>query len=90
MRKLKIVLLRQSHLSHLLITYTITLSLPTSIRSNNNIINTINVIIITYSTHAYNTIVIYLSVTYDNNSIYFTILNLADITISVIYTNSNV
>lgn len=84
------MLLRQSNLSHLLITYTITLSLPTRIRYNNNIINTINVTIITYSTHTHNTIVIYLSVTYDNNSIYFTILILVDTTISVIYTNSNV
>ena len=84
------MLLRQSNLSHLLITYTITLSLLTRIRYNNNIINTINVTIITYSTHTYNTIVIYLSVTYNNNSIYFTILTLADTTISVIYTNSNV
>lgn len=90
MRKLKIVLLRQSNLSHLLITHTTTIYYTNTLRYNNNIINTINVTIITYSTHTHNTIVIYLSATYDNNSIYFTILTLADITISVIYTNSNV
>ena len=84
------MLLRQSHLSHLLITHTTTIHYTNALRYNNNIINTINVTIITYSTHTHNTIVIYLSVTYDNNSIYFTILTFDDITISVIYTNSNV
>lgn len=84
------MLLRQSHLSHLLITSTITLPLPTTLRYNNNIINNINVTIITYSTHNHNTIVTYLSVTYDNNSIYFTILTTADTTISVTSNYSNV
>ena len=90
MRKLKIVLLRQSHLSHLLITYTTTTIHYATLRYNNNINNNINVTIITYSSHNSITIVTYLSATYDNNSIYFTILTFADITISVIYTNSNV
>ena len=90
MRKLKIVLLRQSHLSHLLITSTITLYLPTRFSYNNNINNTINVTIITYTTHAVSFILSYLSVSYVNNSIYFTILTTAINIITDTYTNSNV
>ena len=83
-------MLRQSHLSHLLITYTITLPLPTTLRYSNNINNNINVTTITYSSHNSITIVTYLSATYDNNSIYFTILTLANTTISVTSNYSNV
>ena len=90
MRKLKIVLLRQSHLSHLLITSTITLSLPARVPYNNNINNYINVIIITYPTNNSTTIVTYYSTTYDNNSIYFTTITLVDITISASSNYSNV
>lgn len=90
MRKLKIVLLRQSHLSHLLITSTTTLYLPARVPYNNNINNHINVIVITYPTHNSTTIVTYYSTTYDNNSIYFTILTLVDITISTTSNYSNV
>ena len=90
MRKLKIVLLRQSHLSHLLITSTITLYLPARVPYNNNINNYINVIIITYPTHNSTTIVTYYSNTYDNNSIYFTTITLVDITISATSNYSNV
>ena len=90
MRKLKIVLLRQSHLSHLLITSTTTNSYPARVPYNNNINNYINVIIITYPTHNSTTIVTYYSTTYDNNSIYFTTITLVDITISVSSSYSNV
>lgn len=90
MRKLKIVLLRQSHLSHLLITHTTTNSYPARVPYNNNINNHINVIIITYPTHNSTTIVIYYSSTYDNNSIYFTTIALVDITISTTSNYSNV
>ena len=90
MRKLKIVLLRQSHLSHLLITSTITLYLPARVPYNNNINNYINVIIITYPTNSSTTIVTYHSTTYDNNSIYFTTITLVDITISANSSYSNV
>lgn len=79
MRKLKIVLLRQSHLSHLLITLATTLYLPTRVPYNNNINNYINATIVTYY-----------STTYDNNSIYFTTITLVDITISTSYNYSNV
>lgn len=90
MRKLKIVLLRQSLLSHLLITPAITLSLPARVPYNNNINNHINVIIITYPTNSSTTIVTYYSTTYDNNSIYFTTIALVDITISATSNYSNV
>ena len=90
MRKLKIVLLRQSHLSHLLITYATTNSYPARVPYNNNINNYINVIIITYPTHNSTTIVTYYSTTYDNNSIYFTILTTAIDIITDTYTSSNV
>lgn len=90
MRKLKIVLLRQSHLSHLLITSTTPNSYPTRVPYNNNINNYINVIIITYPTNNSTTIVTYYSTTYDNNSIYFTTIALVDITISATSNYSNV
>ena len=90
MRKLKIVLLRQSYLSHLLITSTTTNSYPARVPYNNNINNYINVIIITYPTHNSTTIVTYHSTTYDNNSIYFTTITLVDITISATSSYSNV
>ena len=90
MRKLKIVLLKQSHLSHLLITSTTTNSYPARVPYNNNINNYINVIIITYPTHNSTTIVTYYSTTYDNNSIYFTTITLVDITISASSSYSNV
>ena len=90
MRKLKIVLLRQSHLSHLLITSTTTISYPARVPYNNNINNHINVIIITYPTNNSTTIVNYNSTTYDNNSIYFTTITLVDITTSASSNYSNV
>ena len=90
MRKLKIVLLKQSHLSHLLITNATPNSYPTRVPYNNNINNHINVIIITYPTHNSTTIVTYYSTTYDNNSIYFTTITLVDITISASSNYSNV
>ena len=90
MRKLKIVLLRQSHLSHLLITSTTTNSYPARVPYNNNINNYINVIIITYPTHNSTTIVTYYSTTYDNNSIYFATITLDNITISTTSSYSNV
>lgn len=90
MRKLKIVLLRHSHLSHLLITLATTNSYPARVPYNNNINNYINVIIITYPTNNSTTIVIYYSTTYDNNSIYFTTITLVDITISASSNYSNV
>lgn len=90
MRKLKIVLLRQLHLSHLLITLATTNSYPTRVPYNNNINNYINATIITYPTHNSTTIVTYYSTTYDNNSIYFTTITLVDITISATFNYSNV
>lgn len=90
MRKLKIVLIRQSHLSYLLITLVTPNSYPTRVPYNNNINNYINVIIITYPTHISTTIVTYYSTTYDNNSIYFTTITLVDITISATSSYSNV
>ena len=84
------MLLRQSHLSHLLITSTTTNSYPARVPYNNNINNYINVIIITYPTHNSTTIVTYHSTTYDNNSIYFTTITLVDITISDTSSYSNV
>ena len=84
------MLLRQSHLSHLLITLATTLSYPARVPYNNNINNYINVIIITYTTHNSTTIVTYYSTTYDNNSIYFTTITLVDITISATSNYSNV
>ena len=90
MRKLKIVLLRQSHLSHLLITSTTTNSYPARVPYSNNINNYINVIIITYHTHNSTTIVTYYSTTYDNNSIYFATIALDNITISATSNYSNV
>lgn len=90
MRKLKIVLLRQSHLSHLLITLATPNSHPTRVPYNNNINNHINVIIITYPTNISTTIVTYHSTTYGNNSIYFTTITLANITISATSNYSNV
>lgn len=89
-RKLKIVLLRQFHLSHLLITHATPNYYPTRVPYNNNINNYINVIIITYPTHNSTTIVTYYSTTYDNNSIYFTTITLVDITISASSNYSNV
>ena len=83
-------MLRQSHLSHLLITYTTTTIHYATLRYNNNINNNINVTIITYSSHNSITIVTYLSATYDNNSIYFTILTVDNTTISVTSNYSNV
>lgn len=77
-------------LSHLLITPTITNSLPNRVPYNNNINNHINVIIITYPTNNSTTIVTYYSTTYDNNSIYFTTIALVDITISTTSNYSNV
>ena len=82
-------MLRQSHLSHLLITLATTNSYPTRVPYNNNINNYINVIIITYATHNSTTIVTYYSTTYDN-SIYFTTITLVDITISDTSSYSNV
>ena len=90
MRKLKIVLLRQSHLSHLLITLATPNSYPTRVPYNNNINNYINVIIITYPTNNSTIIVTYYSTIYDNNSIYFTTITLVDITISATSNYSNV
>lgn len=90
MRKLKIVLLRQSLLSHLLIAPAITNSFTARVPYNNNINNHINVIIITYPTNSSTTIVTYYSTTYDNNSIYFTTIALVDITISATSNYSNV
>ena len=84
------MLLRQSHLSHLLITSTTTNSYPARVPYNNNINNYINVIIITYPTNSSTTIVTYHSTTYDNNSIYFTTITLVDITISATSNYSNV
>lgn len=84
------MLLRQSHLSHLLITHTTPNSFPTRVPYNNNINNHINVIIITYPTNTSTTIVTYYSTTYDNNSIYFTTITLVDITISATSNYSNV
>ena len=84
------MLLRQSHLSHLLITSTTTNSYPARVPYNNNINNYINVIIITYPTHNSTNIVTYYSTTYDNNSIYFTTITLVDITISTTSSYSNV
>nr|DAG89369.1 MAG TPA: hypothetical protein [Crassvirales sp.] len=72
-------------LSHLLNTNIITNSYTTRVPYNNNVNTNINVIVITYSSHNSITIVTYLSATYDNNSIYFTILTLADITITGTY-----
>ena len=77
-------------LSHLLITSTITLYLPTRFSYNNNINNTINVTIITYTTHTVSLILYYLSVSYVNNSIYFTIPTTAIDIITDTYTSSNV
>ncbi len=77
-------------LSHLLITSTITLYLPTRVPYNNNINNAINVTTITYTTHTVSLILSYLSASYVNNSIYFTILTTAIDTIIDTYTSSNV
>ena len=77
-------------LSHLLITSTITLYLPARFSYNNNINNTINVTIITYTTHTVSLILSYLSASYVNNSIYFTILTTAIDIITDTYTSSNV
>ena len=84
------MLLRQSHLSHLLITSTTTNSYPARVPYNNNINNYINVIIITYPTHNSTPIVTYHSTTYDNNSTYFATITLVDITISANSNYSNV
>ena len=77
-------------LSHLLITFTITLYLPTRFNYNNNINNTINVTVITYTTHIVSFILSYLSASYVNNSIYFTILTIVIDIITDTYTSSNV
>ena len=84
------MLLRQSHLSHLLITSTTTNSYPARVPYNNNINNYINVIAITYTTHTVSFILYYLSASYVNNSIYFTILITAIDIITDTYTSSNV
>lgn len=77
-------------LSHILITPKTTILNTTAVLYSNNINNIIDVIIITYPTNTHNTIVTCLSVTYDNNSIYFTIITTVDITISVTSNYSNV
>ena len=77
-------------ISHLLITSTITNSYTARVPYNNNINNTINVTIITYSTHIVSLILSYLSASYVNNSIYFTILTTTIDTITDTYTSSNV
>ena len=84
------MLLKQSLLYHLLNTNTITNSHATRVPYNNNTNTNIAAIVITYSTYNSITIVTYLSAAYDNNSIYLTILTLADTTISDTYTYSNV
>ena len=84
------MLLRQSHLSHLLITSTTTNSYPARVPYNNNINNYINVTIITYTTRTVSLILYYLSASYVNNSIYFTILTTAIDIITDTYTSSNV
>ena len=84
------MLLRQSHLSHLLITSTTTNSYPARVPYNNNINNYINVITITYPTHTVSLILYYLSASYVNNSIYFIILTTAIDIITDTYTSSNV
>ena len=77
-------------LSHLLITLPTPNSLPTRIPYNNNINDTINVTIITYTTHTVSLILSYFSASYVNNSIYFTILTTAIDIITDTNTNSNV
>lgn len=77
-------------LSHPLITFTITLFTPARILYSNNINSNINVTTITYSTYTLSLILSYLSVSYVNNSIYFTILTIAIDIITDIYTSSNV
>lgn len=77
-------------LSHLLITSTITLFTPARILYSNNINSNINVTTITYSTRTVSLILSYLSVSYVNNSIYFTILTTAIDIITDTYTSSNV
>ena len=57
---------------------------------NRKINNTINVTTITYSTHTVSLILSYLSASYVNNIIYFTILTTAIDIITDTYTNSNV
>ena len=57
---------------------------------NRKINNTINVTTITYSTNTVSLILSYLSASYVNNSIYFTILTTAIDIITDTYTNSNV
>lgn len=84
------MMLKQSPLSHLLITSTITNSFTARFSYNNNINNTINVTIITYTTHTISLILSYLSASYVNNSIYFTILTTAIDIITNTYTSSNV
>lgn len=84
------MLLRQSHLSHLLITSKTPLSLPARVPYNNNINNYINVIVITYSTHTVSLILSYLSASYVNNSIYFTILTTAIDTITDTNTSTTI
>ena len=83
-------MLKQLHLSYLLITHATPNPYPARVPYNNNINNYINVIIITYPTHNSTTIVTYHSTTYDNNSIYFTTITLVDITISASSNYSNV
>lgn len=73
-------------LSHLLIT----LFTPARILYSNNINSNINVTTITYSTRTVSLILSYLSVSYVNNSIYFTILTTAIDIITDTYTSSNV
>lgn len=77
-------------LSYLLITLATTNSYLTRVPYSNNINNHINVIIITYTTHTVSLILSYLSASYVNNSIYFTILTTAIDTITDTYTSSNV
>ena len=77
-------------LSHLLNTSTITLFTPARILYSNNINSNINVTTITYSTCTVSLILSYLSVSYVNNNIYFTILTTAIDIITDTYTSSNV
>ena len=84
------MVLKQFLLSHLLITAKTANSYTARVPYNNNTNTNITVIVITYPSHNSITIVTYYLATYDNNSIYFTILTLADTTISDTYTYSNV
>lgn len=84
------MLLRQSNLSHLLITSVIANSYSARVPYSNNINNHINVTAITYTIHTVSFILSYFSASYVNNSIYFTILTTAIGIITDTYTSSNV